>query len=751
MSTEIDTDIGPPTNDRSDKPTLPFHVVGIGASSEWIQSVCELLAHMPPESGMALVIVQHSPPEDRRSLADVFARQTRMPVLVIEDGMKLAPNIVYVVPPAFGATMDNGIFALGEMADKREHRRPIDAFFRSLARAQRNKAIAVVLAGIGTDGSSGAEAIKAAGGLCIAQDPDSADFDSMPRSLIEAGYVDHVCRTVDIPDVLIRHTHLSMDDRLQAAQNSQAHLQAILERLRQSEQRLQLLIDSALDYAIFMLDLETRIISWNRGAERLLGWTEEEAIGRSGSLIFTPEDRRSGVPEQEIETARRQGRAADERVHQRKNGERFWASGVLMAVYDDKGTLCRFAKIIRDETERKKAEEELQLALREAELARASAEAANRGKDEFISTISHELRTPLNTIRLWVRMLGSDRLSEQDRLEGIRMIDRSAEAQQHLIDDLLDVSRMSSGQLRLNMRLTRLTDIVRSAIESVRPAAHIRKVQITASLDEDVGIVRVDQERIQQVLWNLISNAVKFTPTGGRIEVRVSRSGEHVTIVVKDTGMGIRAEFLPHVFERFRQAEGVTTRRHGGLGLGLAIAKQLVELHGGTIVADSAGEGQGATFTVTLPLVKSSAELQASTTDPRPTSAGANNLHILLVEDDPSSRTATCRALEMRGAIVDPVPSASLAMAAYTQTRLDAMILDIGLPGEDGYSLVARIRKIEADEQRPRVPAIALTAFARPDDRERAFAAGFDEHLAKPVDVETLMATLSRLTRLDRS
>lgn len=523
------------------------------------------------------------------------------------------------------------------------------------------------------------------------------------------------------------------------------------QRLRDSEQRLQLLIDSALDYAIFMLDLQGHIISWNRGAERLLGWTEQEALGRLGDLIFTPEDRADGAPEHEMQTARREGRAVDERIHRRKSGERFWASGMLMSVYDDKGTLCRYAKIIRDESERKKAEEELQRALREAERVRATAESANRAKDEFISTISHELRTPLNTIRLWARMLASDRLPEQDRMEGVRMIDRSAEAQQHLIDDLLDVSRMSSGQLRLNPRLTRLSDAVRGAIESVQPSADVRKVKIASRLSEDVGLVRADPERIQQVLWNLISNAVKFTPAGGRIDVEMSRQGDEVAILVRDTGIGIRADFLPHVFERFRQAEVITTRQHGGLGLGLAIAKQLVELHGGSIKAESEGEGRGATFTVCLPLSRNAGDDQEQPDDFRVLPQGVDNMRILLVEDDAGSRMATCRALELRGAVVDAVGNAPTALAAYSQMRPDAMVLDIGLPGEDGYSLIQRFRNIETAQQMNRVPAIALTAFARNKDRERAFSAGFDEHVAKPVEIDALVAALLRATRSARN
>jgi PAS domain S-box-containing protein len=520
------------------------------------------------------------------------------------------------------------------------------------------------------------------------------------------------------------------------------------ERLRESEQRLHLLIESALDYAIFMLDLDNRIMSWNRGAERLLGWSEQEAIGRPGDLIFTPEDRVAGVPHQEMQSARTHGKAVDERVHLRKDGERFWASGMLMGVYNDKGVLCRYAKIIRDETARKAAENELQQALLEAERVRAAAESANRSKDEFISTISHELRTPLNTIRLWARMLGSERLPEPDRIEGVRMIDRSAEAQQHLIDDLLDVSRMSSGQLRLNLRATRLITAVRAAIESVQPSADARKVRIETQLDDSVGVVRADPDRIQQVVWNLVTNAVKFTPPGGRMSVRAWRQADQVVIEVRDTGIGIRADFLPHVFERFRQAEVVTTRRHGGLGLGLAIAKQLVELHGGTIEAQSEGEGLGATLTVYLPLPRSvdAADEQAP---PIPGSPGLNRLRILLVEDDTGSRVGTCRSLELRGATVATAADSPAALAEYAKAPPEVMILDIGLPGEDGYSLLARIRAFEAEKKLPQAPAVALTAFARAQDRERAAQAGFEAHLPKPVDMDALTTTLQRVVRTE--
>ena len=471
------------------------------------------------------------------------------------------------------------------------------------------------------------------------------------------------------------------------------------ERLRESEQRLQLLIDSALDYAIFMMDLDNRIISWNRGAERLLGWSEEEAIGRSAEIIFTPEDRDASVPDREVETARRDGRAVDERVHQRKNGERFWASGMLMSVYDDKGTLCRFAKIIRDETERKRAEEDLQRALDEAERVRASAEGANRAKDEFISTISHELRTPLNTIRLWARMLGSERLrgagSHRRRAHDRSLGRGPATSHRRPAGRVAHVS----GQLRLNLRLTRLADVARSAVESVRPSADARKVQIVMDLSEDVGVVRADPERMQQVLLNLISNAVKFTPGGGRIDVadvpqrrRRDHRGEGYGYRHPPRISAARVRALP----TSRNRDHPTAQRPGP---GTGDRKQLVELHGGSIVAASEGAGKGATFTATLPLPRSHTEQRDSPTNARSLVAGMNGMRVLLVEDDAGSRLATCRALELSGATMDAVPNASLAMTAYTQTRPDAMILDIGLPVEDGYSLIARIRELETAQR----------------------------------------------------
>jgi two-component system, chemotaxis family, CheB/CheR fusion protein len=519
--------------------------------------------------------------------------------------------------------------------------------------------------------------------------------------------------------------------------------------LRESDERLRLLIESAVDYAIFTVDVQNRITSWNSGAQRLLGWTEAEALGRPGAMIFTPEDRARGDAEEEMRRALDHGCAVDERMHMRKDGSRFWASGTLTAMPDAQGTVRGFAKIMRDNTQRREAQENLEQALRASEGMRAAAESANRAKDEFISTVSHELRTPLNTIRLWSKMLASGKVPHEDWTEGVRMIERAATTQQQLIDDLLDVSRMASGKLRLSVHPNRLVVAIRGALDSVQPVATARGLTLSAQLSDEIGIVRVDPDRVQQVIWNLLTNAIKFTPSGGRIELNAFRDGDMVEIRVVDSGIGIRPDFLPHVFDRFRQAEVITTRTHTGLGLGLAIAKQLIELHGGTIEAHSKGEGHGAVFIVRLP---APAVENGNEEDPpvAPLRADSNRLQfkrILLVEDDPPTRDATKRLLELHGAVVQAVGSASAACEAYSIQRPAVLLCDIGLPGEDGFSLIRQIRKIEAAKGYPRVPAIALTAFARSEDENLALQAGFDRHMAKPVDGDQLVSDLIGLTQ----
>jgi two-component system CheB/CheR fusion protein len=518
--------------------------------------------------------------------------------------------------------------------------------------------------------------------------------------------------------------------------------------LRQSEERFRLLVESAHDFAIFMLDLEGHIVSWNGGAGQILGFSEQDVLGQPVGMVFTPEDRADGVPGQEMNIAAESGRANDERWHLRKDGTRFWASGVMSAARDGEGKLCGYVKIMRDQTERRASERRLEEALAAAEKLRTTAESSNTAKDEFIATVSHELRTPLNTIRLWSSMLARGNVPAEQAKEGVLMVERAAIAQTQLIDDLLDVSRMASGKIRLALRETQLSSAIEDAVESVRPVASGRKVRLKSELSPDVGIVRADPDRIRQVVWNLLTNAVKFTPSGGEVSVTLRRVQDDVEIAVADNGIGIRAELLPFVFDRFRQADSSTTRLHGGLGLGLSIANQLVQLHSGTITATSAGAGRGSVFVVRFPHLK---RLSEASQDDRlgvaPESLDLTGIEILLVEDQAATREATALLLQRAGAQVRAVDSAVAAREAFSNRTPQLVIADIGLAGEDGYMLMQALRRMEKDHNSEPVPAVAVTAFARLEDRRRALAAGFNEHLPKPLDPERFLATLAQLLK----
>jgi two-component system, chemotaxis family, CheB/CheR fusion protein len=514
-------------------------------------------------------------------------------------------------------------------------------------------------------------------------------------------------------------------------------------RLSQVEERFKMLVESARDFAIFAVDTKGRVLTWNAGAERILGWPEKEIIGQWGAILFTPEDRGALVPEEELRQAEETGRATDERWHIRKDGTRFWASGVMAAVRGRDGEVEAFVKIMRDETDRKLAEDRLLAATATAERAEAVAIEANRAKDDFIAVVSHELRTPLNTIRLWARMLRNEKLSPKDREEGIQMVERAAVAQQQVIDDLFDVSRIAAGKLRLTMRPTRLGDAIRGAIDAVEPVATSRGIRLSTDVSNDIGTVRADPGRIQQVVWNLLSNAVKFTPAGGKVHVAARRTGGNVLIEVADTGIGIRPEFLEKIFERFRQVDIGPKRAHAGLGLGLSIAKQLVELHEGTISARSQGEGKGTIFCVTLPLVPQEG-LADAPADESGNGSDLRGVDVLVVEDEGMTRDTMRRLLEGAAAKVRTVDSVAAAREALDKRVPQILVSDIGMPGEDGYALIRYLRSMPKTSH---VITVAVTAFARPEDRRQVLDAGYDEHLSKPLDADQLLATLARLVQ----
>jgi PAS domain S-box-containing protein len=390
--------------------------------------------------------------------------------------------------------------------------------------------------------------------------------------------------------------------------------------------------------------------------------------------------------------------------------------------------------------------------------AREQAEAANRAKDEFLATVSHELRTPLNAILGWAQLLQNDGVSPERQSRGLETIVRNARLQSQLIDDLLDVSRIISGKMRLDVRPTELVPVIDAALEAVRPAAEAKQIALRRVLDPLAGPVMGDPARMQQVVWNLLANAVKFTPKGGTAEVRLEQVNSHVEIVVADNGAGISPAFLPHVFDRFRQLDGSTTRQHGGLGLGLAIVRHLVELHGGTVRVKSPGEGRGSTFVVTLPVsvahmtpaagVRIHPRAEAGEKDPCQTDPELNlkGIRVLVVDDEADARETLREILEHCNAEVLTAGSAEEALEVLPRWRPDVLLSDIGMPEEDGYSLIRRIRELPM-EKGGHTPAAALTAFARGEDRRRALRAGFQMHVAKPVEVQELAAVVASLAR----
>ncbi|MGH6693137.1 MAG: hybrid sensor histidine kinase/response regulator, partial [Gammaproteobacteria bacterium] len=364
-----------------------------------------------------------------------------------------------------------------------------------------------------------------------------------------------------------------------------------------------------------------------------------------------------------------------------------------------------------------------------AERARRAAEEANRTKDEFLATISHELRTPLNAVLGWTRMLRNSYLDAATRTRALESIERNAHAQAQLVEDILDISRIVTGKLQLDVQPIDLADVVEAARDVVRLAAQTKGVALETSVDPAVGLIMGDAQRLQQVVWNLLSNAIKFTSSGGRVLVRLERTETLIRIVVSDTGVGITSDFLPYVFDRFRQADSSTTRSHGGLGLGLSIVRHLVEQHGGNVRADSAGPGQGSTFVVEIPASSTPSIRRATTTRGSDAAKSLGGTRVLLVEDEADARDLLKVILEQAGAEVVAVDSVRAALAAFAAARPAVLVSDIGMPGDDGYALLAELRGRGIS-----VPAVAVTAYGRREDREGAFRAGFQLHVPKPVD-----------------
>ena len=522
-----------------------------------------------------------------------------------------------------------------------------------------------------------------------------------------------------------------------------------LKGLWTSEIRYRRLFEAARD-GILILDAVTlRITDVNPFMTELLGYSRDEFLGKELWEIGLFSDKEAS--QQAFRELQVKGYLRYEDLPLQSTGGKVRQVEFVSNVYEEDSHQVIQCNI-RDITDRKRAEEERKLLLESAQAARAEADTANTVKDEFLATVSHELRTPLTSILGWSNLLASGNLDEQGSKRAIETILRNARAQTQLIDDLLDISRIITGKLRLDVRPVELATMIEAVVDGVRPAAEARNILLQTALDPLISPVSGDPDRIQQIIWNLLSNAIKFTPEGGHVSIRLERLHSDAEITISDTGQGIDPELLLHVFERFRQADSSITRRHGGLGLGLSIVRQLVEMHGGTVTAESPGAGEGTVFKVIFPLMSVHHELGdaenarpiivASTpTDREPS---LNDLRVLVVDDEPDARELVAAVLTASGAEVTSVGSASEALAKMAQQQFDVLISDIGMPEMDGYALISKVRQLPV-ERGGRIPAAALTAYAGIEDRRRVLSAGYQMHIPKPVEPTALTSLVASL------
>lgn len=495
--------------------------------------------------------------------------------------------------------------------------------------------------------------------------------------------------------------------------------------------------------AIAIIDPDGYYLQQNGAHFTLLGYADDDLKGKTPAIHLGEE-----TFQQILHKLVATGDYSGETVCRTRSGEERNIELSVFTMRSGMGEPLCYVSIKRDITTRKQTEKELaQLLIRER-TARADAEKANRLKDEFLATLSHELRTPLNAVIGWSRILRSGRLDNESSMHAIDVIERNAWAQKQIIEDILDVSRVITGKLQLHLGPVHLVSAVNAALDAVRPALEAKDIRVETHYQDGLKVIAGDADRLQQVVWNLLSNASKFTPAGGVVAVRVNQDQTYVEIEVSDTGPGIAPEFLPHVFERFRQADGSTTRTHGGLGLGLAIVRHLVELHGGAIGAENRPSGSGAIFTVKLPLPSAELSLEtmpSATPVENVTEVDLQDVRILVVDDELDALDLLTIDLVAHGAKVRGATSATEALQLLQSGQFDLLISDIAMRGIDGYSLIKQIRKREG-ETGEHIPAIALTAYARTQDRMRAIAAGYNTHVAKPVEIRELVTVVKCLT-----
>jgi PAS domain S-box-containing protein len=519
------------------------------------------------------------------------------------------------------------------------------------------------------------------------------------------------------------------------------------EELRTSEIRYRRLFEAARD-GILILDASTlKITDVNPFMTELLGYTHEEFSGKELWEIGLFKDKEAS--KHAFNELQESGYMRHEDLPLVAMGGKVKQVEFVSNVYDEDGKKVIQCNI-RDITERKLAEEEHQVLFESCQAAYADAHMASGIKDEFLATLSHELRTPLTAILGWSNMLATENLDEPAAKNAVEVIVRNARAQRQLIDDLLDISRIITGKLRLHVQPVETAPMIEAVIEGLLPAAAAKGIDLHSVLDPELSPINGDPDRLQQIMWNLVSNAIKFTPKGGSVQVRLQRVASQLEITVRDSGQGIDPALLPNVFDRFLQADSSTTRAHGGLGLGLSIVRELVALHGGTVSAYSQGIGEGATFKVLLPLlsvheqraeVEEMAPLVLDTPSPEPV---LSDVRVLVVDDEPDALKLVSAVLTTRGAEVVAVESADKAMEEMEKDHFDVLVSDIGMPETDGYQLISNVRKL-SPERGGRIPAAALTAYAGVEHRIKVLSAGYQMHIPKPVEPVELAAVVVSL------
>lgn len=519
--------------------------------------------------------------------------------------------------------------------------------------------------------------------------------------------------------------------------------QQLTKALHQTDNLLRAIIDAS-PVGIITLSCDQRIMTWNPTAEQLYGWTAAAVVDGPLSVIL-PEGQQSAFNQCFVRVLQTHQVCNQEVQHVKQDGRLIDVNLALAPLQDADDNVCGVVVTAVDITARKQIEVQRLGLLEQERVARATAETNNRIKDEFLAVLSHELRTPLNAIVGWIKLIQKGNLSGPTLQRALDTIERNALAQTQLIEDLLDVSRIIRGQVSLHVQPTDVTTLIRNTVDSLRPAVEAKSIRLELDLAPSIGSIAADSNRLQQVFWNLLSNAIKFTPASGRVTVTCQAIAACLQIQVRDSGIGIAPEFLPHVFEYFRQADGSTTRSQGGLGLGLAITRHLVELHGGRIQAESQGLGQGATFSVLLPMRVTPSAIGFNPAQIQ-SDLGLQGIKAIVVDDDKDARELMTFILEQQGAEVQGAATAQAALTLLQHFYPDILISDIGMPDADGYFLLRTLRAI-ADDRLRNIPAIALTAYAREEDRQHALSVGFQSHLAKPFDPSEVVTLVQQLSQ----